>query len=272
METRLPPRYAALEVAAGQRATCALSATVDIVDCSEPDEQSDLAQLGAMLSDIRSLIQRVDGVREAVVLVRRANAAGQLVDQALKNVRALEVEQFELRQDAAETHLRTQRAAGELLARRPKHRGGRPVSAGGTASTVEEVSRVSTLSELGVDTHESHRWQRIAGIPAELFERYVASARVRRRELTTRSVLRLAGRLRDAEAEHEDGQSPASGRQAVRQEYVVARRHAVNMLWLDPAVLADGMTPAQRTLELAHLDRLRLWIDEFEHALGRESS
>src|SRR5207244_4344020 len=102
--------------------------------------------------------------------------------------------------------------------------------------------------------------------------RYVASCRARRRELTTRSVLRLAGRLLDAETDRAAGPDGPSGREAVRQEYAVARRHAASMLWLDPLVLAAGMTPAQRTHELAHLDRLRLWIDEFEQALKNESA
>jgi len=55
---------------------------------------------------------------------------------------------------------RAERRGGELLAEMPKQRGGRPIE---TGSIVEPVS--SSLADIGIDKKQSHRWQRMAGIP-----------------------------------------------------------------------------------------------------------
>src|SRR5437660_9119518 len=146
-----------------------------------------LAHLLEMVRGMCEMVRYVDSGRDAATLVRRARGLELLVRTALKDCTVLEEEQFELRQEAAEAHVRTQRRAGELLSELQKHRGGRPPRA---ASRVEEVGEPPlTLRELGIDGHESHRWQRIASVPEDAFERYIETCRARRTEIITANVL-----------------------------------------------------------------------------------
>src|SRR5262245_60970670 len=61
-----------------------------------------LADLAAVVNQIRAMVQYVQDAREAVISVRRAKAADALVEEALKGYRMLTEAQFELKQDAAE--------------------------------------------------------------------------------------------------------------------------------------------------------------------------
>lgn len=228
--------------------------------------EPDFDQLSAIVRQTRDMIQYIDNARESALLVRRAHAVQALVDEALKNCHLLEEQQFELRQEAAEAHLRTQRRAGELLAELVLHPGGRPRETGPSAGAVSRPG--PTLRELGIDRHESHRWQRIATVPADLFEEHIASCRRERKELTTGRVLVLASRALETERDASDGESRPSGGQALLVEYRRAMRHLSELLWLDPAPLARAMARGERGEEVASLSRLRTWLDEFEHALG----
>ena len=88
---------------------------------------------------------------------------------------------FEAQQDAAELKLRAERRLGELLAETVNHNGSR-----GVGSTMEP-----TIPE-GISKKQSHRWQRIASLDGEEFERHIQETRAVRDELTTAGVLRLA--------------------------------------------------------------------------------
>ncbi|HLJ68482.1 MAG TPA: hypothetical protein VKX16_14100 [Chloroflexota bacterium] len=72
----------------------------------------------------------------------------------------------EVQNQAAEVALRAKRKAGELLAETIQHQGGRP------SKNLPIVGTFSgqTLAELGIDRHDSDRWQAIASVPAERFE------------------------------------------------------------------------------------------------------
>lgn len=62
--------------------------------------------------------------------------------------------------------LRYRRALGEILARMPKAEGGRPSETGSTVRPVSEP----TLSELGITKTDSSRCQRLATLPAPVFD------------------------------------------------------------------------------------------------------
>jgi len=81
---------------------------------------------------------------------------------------------------AAEIKLRAERKAGELLAAMPKHNGD-PRS--------HDVTR---LKDMGIEKMESHRYQKIASVGEEVFEKHVAETMLAGAELTTQGVLRLA--------------------------------------------------------------------------------
>jgi hypothetical protein len=223
------------------------------------------AELQVLVQQVRDVVRYVDNARDAALLVRRANAVGKLVDEALKGCRLLEEQQFELRQDATEAHLRTQRRAGELLAVLVRHPGGRP----GLIPEKEQhaSNQPPTLRELGISGAESHRWQRIAKLPMEFFEQYIRDQRLHKRELTTSGVLVLAKRVAEEADEADTGESLPSGKEALLHEYDAAKGHISNIIWLDPIALTSALDPVGRRHELDRLRRWRIWLEEFEQSL-----
>lgn len=223
---------------------------------------ADPRELERIISETRELIRYVDNARDAALLVRRSSATEKLLGDAFRSCRLLEEKQFELKQDVVEAHLRTQRRAGELLAQREKHSGGRPPARdAGPAAAPKPPS----LHQLGIDSHESHRWQLIASVPSEIFEEHIADCRVARQELTTAAVLVLAARLRreESESEHES----VSARQATVAEYQKARPHLSSVINLDPVRIVSGMDAARRQDEVAAVKRLRIWLDDYAREL-----
>jgi hypothetical protein len=231
----------------------------------------DVAEVGELLRQTRERIHLVDRPQEAILLVRRTTAAEKVLVEALKSFRAQEHEQLELRQEVAETHIRTQRRAGELLLGVRKHRGGRPPE---TPPSPEGAhSRPVTLRELGVTAQESHRWQRIASIPAADFEVWVADSRAAGRDLAMARVLALAATyVKPAPAQPaqppEDGARPATVRRQRRHPaWEQLESILANVVQLEPAVLVEGMTAARRTSELALVRRLQTWLAGLEAAI-----
>jgi hypothetical protein len=228
----------------------------------------ELPEILGFIRQARDALHTVGDPRVAVTLVRQATAVDELVDEALKDCHVLAEEQFELRQEVAEVHLRTQRRAGQLLARCVRHGGGRPAR---NSSNVEGFSRRLTLQDLRIDPHESHRWQRIASVPCEMFEAYIEASLRNKRELTTSGILAIANRLARETREDADTQSRPSAKPALLREYDHGKRAAFNIIWLDPWALAAAMDERRRRKELEGLSRLRIWIDEFERSLrGRQ--
>jgi hypothetical protein len=239
---------------------------------SSPDVPVELGltapqQMGALIGSVREMVARVDNARDATLLVRRANAVEKTVGEALKTYSKLGQDQFRLRQEAAEAHLRTQRRAGELLMQMPRNRGGRRSKTETMHSGPSD--QPVTLRELGVDVHESHRWQRIAAVSAKQFDDYINQCRAKGAELTTAGMLKLARQLVRDEADVE--RRPSSAPMLLR-EYDKLRKSATDLVWLDPERLASVMQLEQRAAELEHLRRLRLWLAELETALSRTAS
>jgi protein gp37 len=106
---------------------------------------------------------------------------------------------LETMNDAAEIKLRAERKLGELLSGMPKHNGD-PRS--------HDVTR---LADLGINKMDSHRWQRVAGVPEKAFEAHVAGVRQAKGELTTAGVLDVAKRLK-AGGDSPDTHEPEGGR------------------------------------------------------------
>jgi hypothetical protein len=231
--------------------------------------EADVARLRDVLRQARDMIRYVTNARDAALLVRRSNAAEKLVDEALRSCQLLEEEQFELKQDAAETHLRTQRRAGELLATVLKHRGGRPTKTGAGPGTVS--SQKATLRELGIERHESSRWQRFAALPQDTFDGYIDECRASRVELTIAGMAQVARRFLEGGTES-DGDGKLSDGPAQLVEYAKAKRSVGELMWLDPAALAGVLRADQRREELEFVARLRVWLDEFAQALRRRAS
>jgi len=97
----------------------------------------------------------------------------------------------DMERQCAEIRLRAERRIGELLAETVQR--GRP-------KTSSEV--MFKLRDLGITPNQSSKWQLVATLPEEEFERYVSTAR----EPTTAGVLRLV-----QERERAEQAGPSSG-------------------------------------------------------------
>ncbi len=73
-------------------------------------------------------------------------------------------ESLEMQNDIAEIKIRAERRAGEILSETDLQHGSR-----GVGKKVE-LHDVTTLADLGIQQHESSRWQQIADIPEKQFE------------------------------------------------------------------------------------------------------
>jgi 16S rRNA G966 N2-methylase RsmD len=87
--------------------------------------------------------------------------------------------------------IRAERRAGELLSENLNH--GRP----------DKVSHDATLIDLDITRSNSSRWQRLATIPEDQFERHIEDAIESKSELTTSDTLRLAATVRRGEERKE---------------------------------------------------------------------
>lgn len=84
---------------------------------------------------------------------------------------------------AAEVRLRAERKAGVLLRELRLHGGDRKSSS---------IDRNLKLADLGIDRHESSRWQVTSTLPEKDFNSYVGECTSARRELTAAGVLRIS--------------------------------------------------------------------------------
>jgi hypothetical protein len=243
----------------------------DLIPKGGPDSASDaLAQLASVRRSIqraRELIGSIDTAPEGIFLVRQARAKGKVLEEALRTCATLESEQFDVRFEAAELHLRTQRRTGELLSAILKNHGGRPK----TDSKPEGVLNTPpTLRQLGINAHESHIWQQIASIPQERFERAIDRTRTQRAELTTSRFILLAKRLATRRG---DSQEEGADREAgvTHHEFDRFRKSAAKALGLNTGEIAAAMTENERKQALDDIDRLRTWLAEVERAIGHKA-
>lgn len=92
-------------------------------------------------------------------------------------------ESLEVQNDICEIKLRAERRAGEMLKETELNKG-RPSEKG-----LHDVTVITKLSDLGIDKHESSRWQKIAGIPEKQFESLINEVKEDNKELTESFLL-----------------------------------------------------------------------------------
>ncbi len=115
---------------------------------------------------------------------------------------------LEAQNHAAEIKLRAERKAGELLAGLERKQGERSdltISSVGKGSEYREV-----LEDTGTPYQAAHRWQKIAALPDETFEQFIAETVERRAELTTTGALRIAKELEREAKRQENAQHVAT--------------------------------------------------------------
>jgi hypothetical protein len=90
---------------------------------------------------------------------------------------------------AAEIKLRAERKAGELLAVSLIHGGDR------RSSSRDKNLKLADLADLGIDHNQCARWQREAAVPDQEFERYLATVKAAKKEVSAAGLLQLAKKL-----------------------------------------------------------------------------
>lgn len=173
----------------------------------------------------------------------------------------------EIQNSAAEVKVRAERKAGEILAVMEKDKGGRPAK---TGSTMEPVIR---LADVGVEKKQSHRWQRAASVPEEMFEKHVAATIESGKELTSAGIISLAKKTSN-KARNDD--TVAEARSEADINTLVASGEKFACIYADPPwrygnqatrAATDNHYPTMTVEEIAALpigklaaDRAHLWL------------
>jgi N6-adenosine-specific RNA methylase IME4 len=146
----------------------------------------------------------------------------------------------------AEIRLRAERKLGQYLADTPRNPGGRP-------KPVPDGTGFPSLAELGITKKLSHRAQRLAAIRKEDFEWYLATARERGWEITTRLLLLYCGRRGEWERNQ---QRIVGGRVEDLIEFAQAGNR-MGCIVLDPPWLIPGATTLPYdTMDIDQLKKL----------------
>jgi hypothetical protein len=108
---------------------------------------------------------RYDAMCTAIAAAYEFDEVKEIRDKAIAiEVYAKQAKNVEAERQACEIRLRAERKCGELLRDREKAKGGRP------PETPNGNGGVSPLSDLGITHNQSSQWQKLAGVPPDLFE------------------------------------------------------------------------------------------------------
>jgi len=142
---------------------------------------------GKLLEIARAALDEADGLPDIAALVDRGEVVRVAARKAKLSLDAIN--------DWAEFKLDAERKAGQLLtemARRgERSTGGKPLQA----------ATVTTLSEMGVERTQAHRWQQVASLPEPEYEAYKAEVRADGDIISTAGAV---ARARELERERRD--------------------------------------------------------------------
>jgi ParB family chromosome partitioning protein len=140
-----------------------------------------LSVISQMLNEAKGLddIKRIRDIAEAARVYAQAAKLG-----------------LESQNGAAEIKIRAERKAGELLLQMPKNEGakGNPNGQGAPIVQLHDATTqiVPTYASIGIEKTQASRWQMIAKIPIEKFERRIENVKANKEELTSKGMLAVA--------------------------------------------------------------------------------
>jgi len=152
----------------------------------------------ALIQATRADLQRVEDPREAIHIVKRADSIKYLTTKADASA--------EVQNQAAEVALRARRKAGELLAAIPREEragAGRPPKIGDQREP-QFTPYQEVLKEADLPVPTAKRFQQLARIPEDEFERHVTGTRAD--DITTAAALRK-GKEADRQRKRDDNQA-----------------------------------------------------------------
>ncbi len=169
-----------------------------------------LSQARQMLAEARTL-DEIKGVRDMAEAMRLYAKKAQLGLASMN--------------EAAEVKLLAERRAGAMLAAMEKQNGSRGNFVGRDSSggyIVQPPEALPTLEDVGVNKVQSHRWQKVANVPAPVFERFVervkanvvlaesgfSNERLDPLEITTNGLLRARHMAVHKSSEQDDWLTP----------------------------------------------------------------
>lgn len=141
----------------------------------------------------------IERAKQAVAQLESFDEAKLLRDKAeamrlyAKNIKASKAAQNE----CAEIKVRCERLMGTELAKTETQGPGK-YQQGFNGETL-----APTLADLGVDKNQSHRWQTIASVPEDEFEKQISDTKEKGREITSESVYRIGKQAKQRETRNE---------------------------------------------------------------------
>ncbi len=109
-----------------------------------------------------------EGAKGSLQLYSTVDEVKEIRDKALAiEAYAKQANDYQLERDAAAARVRAERRCGQLLREMEKAKGGNPQ----LVANHDRLEKPKTLAEMGVTKDQSSKWQKLAGVPDDQFEK-----------------------------------------------------------------------------------------------------
>jgi N6-adenosine-specific RNA methylase IME4 len=140
-----------------------------------------------------------NAARQAIIEAKTVDEVKSIKDKAeAMRAYAKQVgESLTVQNDICEIKLRAERKMGEMLKEMPKNQGAKGKGINQYSNNEVQLHDVTTptLKDMGIEKHESSRYQKIAELPEEKFEEIIQETKVEEKELTEALMLSTAKKI-----------------------------------------------------------------------------